>query len=401
MTLAEKILAMKEKRANLTVQIRSILDEHEGKDYAQEKLDERNKLEKEFDSLTSKIESEERQHERERMTGELQARKLDDKGGEENTDEKRNAKLMGEFRKLLSERPNEYRALQMTNPTQAGFIVSPQEFSAEIIKDLDNILFMRQLATKKVLTGAHSLGFPKRTARASTFAWGTEIAAPTEDSALAYGKKEFKPNPGTGLIKISRPLLRNSPNADQEARAELSYDAGVNLEQAYMTGSGASKPLGVFTASVDGISTLRDVSTGNTATEMKFDGLMGAKYAIKEQYQNNLQWAFHRNGVLQIAKLKDSDGQYIWRENVRAGEPSLLLGLPVRMSEYAPSTFTTGLYVGVLGNFTYYWIVDSLNMEIQILNELYAATNQVGMIYRLETDGMPVDENAFARVKLG
>ncbi len=39
-------------------------------------------------------------------------------------------------------------------------------------------------------------------------------------------------------------------------------------------------------------------------------------------------------------------------------------------------------------------------MEVQRLVELYAATNQVGLIGRMESDGMPVLEEAFARVKL-
>jgi hypothetical protein len=39
-------------------------------------------------------------------------------------------------------------------------------------------------------------------------------------------------------------------------------------------------------------------------------------------------------------------------------------------------------------------------MNIQRLDELYAENNQVGFIGRLETDGMPVLENAFARVTL-
>jgi hypothetical protein len=37
---------------------------------------------------------------------------------------------------------------------------------------------------------------------------------------------------------------------------------------------------------------------------------------------------------------------------------------------------------------------------VQRLNELYAETNQVGFIGRLETDGMPVLEEAFVRVTL-
>jgi len=102
-----------------------------------------------------------------------------------------------------------------------------------------------------------------------------------------------------------------------------------------------------------------------------------------------------------ITKLKDGQGQYIWRQSVRDGEPDSLLGLPIVMSEWAPNTFTTGQYAGLLGDFRNYWIADALSMQIQRLNELYAETNQVGFIGRLETDGAPVLEEAFVRVKLG
>jgi hypothetical protein len=40
-------------------------------------------------------------------------------------------------------------------------------------------------------------------------------------------------------------------------------------------------------------------------------------------------------------------------------------------------------------------------LTVQRLTELYAETNQVGLIGRMEADGMPVLEEAFARVKLG
>ena len=167
-----------------------------------------------------------------------------------------------------------------------------------------------------------------------------------------------------------------------------------------MTGSAAQQPLGVFTASANGISTGRDVSTGNTTTAMTFDGLIEAKYGLKGNYWPRARWIFHRDAMKTIAKLKDGEGQYIWRESVRVGEPDRLLGMPIMMSEYAPNTFTTGLYVGILGDFASYWIADALSMQIQRLVELYAETNQVGFIGRLETDGMPVLEEAFSRVKL-
>ena len=67
------------------------------------------------------------------------------------------------------------------------------------------------------------------------------------------------------------------------------------------------------------------------------------------------------------------------------------------ISEFVPNTFPTGQYVGILGDFSNYWIADALSMQVQRLNELYAETNQVGFIGRLETDGAPVLEEAFVR----
>ncbi|MHB8077438.1 phage major capsid protein, partial [Desulfosporosinus fructosivorans] len=160
------------------------------------------------------------------------------------------------------------------------------------------------------------------------------------------------------------------------------------------------KPLGVFTASPQGISTARDVSTGNTAITIGADGLIDAKYALKAQYRKSAQWIFHRDAIKMIRKLKDGNGDYLWKAGL-SDKPDTILELPFNESEYAPNTFTTGLYAGILGNFKFYWIADALNMQVQRLVELYAATNQTGFIGRLESDGMPVMEEAFVRVKLG
>jgi hypothetical protein len=42
-----------------------------------------------------------------------------------------------------------------------------------------------------------------------------------------------------------------------------------------------------------------------------------------------------------------------------------------------------------------------MDISVQVLLELYAATHQNGYIARYEGDGMPVLGEAFARVKLG
>jgi len=393
----KKLIELKQERATISASIRSIMDEFEGKEIEATKKEEMAKLEASFDALNSTILTEEKQLERERL--------LDKQNNEPNVPKKGQSDLMDAFVDCLKEGTQSsmkaYNALQQSNPTQAGYLVAPEQFVSELIKDMADKTFMRQKAkVLPPLQGAQSLGYPTRTAAMSSFAWGTEIAAPTADTTLAYGKREFKPVAATSEILISRTLIRNVSNADSLVREEIAEEFGKNLETAYMTGTGANQPLGVFIASADGIPTSRDVSTGNTATEIKFDGLMEAKMSVKEQYRRAAEWIFHRSGIKQIMKLKDSNGQYIWQPSVVSGQPDRLLGDPVNESEFAPSTFTTGLYVGLYGNLQYYWIVDSLAMEIRVLMELYARTNQVDYLSRIETDGAPVMSSAFARVKL-
>jgi HK97 family phage major capsid protein len=392
---AKKLIEQKQERATLTNSIRVLIDEYENKEMPGEKKEELVKLEKQFDETDALILREEKQLERERKIGEKQEEVKD-----ETKDDAVN--LFSEYMITGSKKAyDEYNALQQSNPTQAGYLVAPEKFQMELIRELADATFMRQKAkVLEPLQMAQSLGYPTRTAGMSSFAWGTEIQAPTADGSLAYGKREFKPIPGTSEILISKTLVRNVASADTLIRGEIAEEVGGALETAYMTGSGAGQPLGVFTASSDGIPTSRDVSTGNTATEMKFDGLIEAQYSVKAQYQPRCEWIFHRDGVKQLRKLKNSDGQYIWQPSVTMGTPDMLLSKPVNVSEYAPNTFTTGLYVGLYGDLKYYWICDALTMEIQALMELYARTNQIDYITRLETDGAPVLSAAFARVKL-
>lgn len=295
----------------------------------------------------------------------------------------------------------ELRALQADVDTEGGFLGAPQQMVAELIKSVDDAVPFRQFATVHTLAKAQNLGSPTLDTDVDDAAWTSELATGSEDTALRFGKRELNPSPLAKRIKISRKLIRTSV-LDIEAlvRERFAYKFGTTQEAAFMTGTGANQPLGVFTAHADGIPTSRDVSTSNTTTAITGDNLIEVKYSLKSAYLAKARWLFHRTAMKNIALLKDGEGQYLWRQGLVGGEPDTILGLPVTPSEWAPSTFTTGLYVGLLGDFSKYWIAESMNMEMQRLDELYAETNQVGFIARAELDGMPVLAEAFTRVKL-
>lgn len=294
----------------------------------------------------------------------------------------------------------ELRALQADSDAAGGFYTTPQQFVNHLIQAIDDQVFIRQWATPNTVTQSQSLGVPTLAADPADADWTSELGTGNEDTAMSFGKRELKPNPLAKRIKVSNRLLRLTPDVEALVIQRLAYKFGITYEKAGLTGSGANQPLGVFTASADGISTSRDVSTDNTTTAFTTDGLKNAKYALKAGYWPRARWLFHRDGVKMLAKLKDSDGRYMWQNSIQLGQPDMLDGMPLFTSEYVPNTFTAGLYVGILGDFSYYWIADALDFSIQRLNELYAATNQTGFIGRLESDGMPVLEEAFVRVKL-
>ena len=251
------------------------------------------------------------------------------------------------------------------------------------------------------MNGAISLGCPTLASEPADADWTGEITpAVSEDTGMAFGKRELKPHLSSKLVKFSRLLLQNAPNAEAFVADRLAYKFGVTEEKAFMIGSGSGQPLGLFTASADGISTSRDLSTSNTATAITFDGLIRNRQNVKAQYRKQSKWVFHRDAMTQIMLIKDGMGRYIWNPSATAEMPDMLLGQAVFESEYAPNTFTASKYVGLYGDFSFYYIADVNAYEVQTLVEKYAEYNQIGLIARKYTDGMPVIEEAFSRVKL-
>lgn len=435
-----RIIEMRQRRAKVIADARAILDtaEAEKRDLTQEEQNNWDAGMADADKLKTTIDREERMLLQEADLGDpvTVATRPDPEGSQEDRDgqqriEFRSRGMAGlnnadpnwqsgrEWRRLLRTTAPAYRqgfasyvregaiatemrALQADLDTQGGYLVAPMQMVDQILKTIDDMVFIRRNATVISVPNADSLGVPTLENDPADADWTTELATGNEDGTMSFGRRELHPHPLAKRIKISRKLLMKVPNVENFTVGRLAYKFGITQEKAFLTGSGAGQPLGIFTASSDGVPTSRDVSTGNTTTAVTFDGLTEAKYSLKQQYWARAQWLGHRDFYKMVAKLKDGDGQYLWRESTRVGEPDRLLGQPAMMSEYAPNTFTTGLYVAAFFDPSQYWIADSMMLEMQRLVELYAETNQVGLIGRLDCDGAPVSPGgeAFARVTL-
>ncbi|WP_435969313.1 phage major capsid protein [Streptomyces sp. Qhu_M48] len=397
------IRELRTKRTKLGADARAIMTqaETEGRSMTPEEEVRFDKFMEERDGVDRTIERVEKLEDEERGLEDLE------RGGKPGGDEAMGALrayLLG-GRSVLTER--QARALNAGHDPEGGFLVAPQQFVKDLLKGVDDMVALRGLATVHQLTQAESLGVPTLDTDLNDADWTSELATGNQDDAMRFGKRELRPHPLAKRVKISRKLMRASTtNPETLVRERMGYKFGVTAEKAYMVGDGNQKPLGLFTANSDGIPTSRDVDvstsgTGftNVAAGNAADDLITAKYTLKGAYHRNARWLFHRLMVASVRKLKDGDGNYIWAAGLSDSEPDKILGLPFIMSEFAPSTFGDGDYVGMLGDFSYYWIAEALQFEVQRLNELYAESNQVGFIGRQEADGMPVLAEAFVRLQ--
>ena len=398
--MKKEIVALKEKAFKLITDSRALAEKanKEGRAMSAEETVSYDKMFADATELKSQAERMEKSMELETGLRMEAGRQIEEPKGEVRKDTEKEVRAFMKY--LIHNDSTELRAMSAGTVGEGGYLV-PEVLANKIITGINNMMFMKNICSVDKVVGATSLGIPYVSADASDAEWTAEIVAATADDTLALLKRSLTPHQLCKLIKVSQKLIQLSPKAEQLVIDRISYKMAAAQENGFLNGTGTTMPIGVFYASASGINTDRDVATDNAATAFSADGLINAMYSVAGQYRKAGSWVMHRDAVKMASKLKDGEGRYLWSPSLAAGKPDTLLGSNLYESEYAPNTFTTGLYVGVFGDFKQYQIVESLEMSIQRLNELYAATNQVGFIPRVHVDGQPVLPAAFARVKLG
>jgi len=395
---------------------RGILDEYEKTEMPAEKVTEVDKLFEAFDAKIAEAKRLEAAASREMQVNEIEqpqnalnTPKAAPAQSSDDTDEAALARkawgraLKGGTRVLSG---SELKALRADNDPSGGYLVAPTQVVKELIKFVDDMVFIRTLATVYPLAMAESLGVPSLDTDLSDPEWTSELQTGNEDTVEPFGARELKPSPLAKRIKLSKKLLRQATiNVENLVRDRLGYKFGVSQEKGFLTGTGVGQPLGVFTASPMGIDTSRDV-TAAAATTFNGNDFIDLKHALKGQYWPRARIIVHRTTISAVRKLKDSNQNYIWSPGLgpggglTGGLPQTIVDVPYLVSEFVPNTVTSGLYTAIIGDFSHYWIAEALNLEIQVVMELYAETNQIGYIGRMEVDGMPVLAEAFARLRM-
>lgn len=269
-------------------------------------------------------------------------------------------------------------ALSIGTDSEGGYLV-PDEYEKKLVEALQDEVFFRNLATV-IRTSSGDRKIPIVTSK-GTAAWIDEEGQ-FQESDDSFGQTSIGAFKLATMIKVSDELLNDSVfNMEQYISKEFGRRIGTKEEEAFFVGDGEGKPIGLF-------HTTGGAETGVTAAtaSITFDDVMDLYYSLRAPYRNKASWLLNDSTVKAIRKLKDGNGNYIWQPSVREGEPDRILNRPYRTSIYVPE-LAEGKRVIAFGDYSYYWIADRQGRSFKRLNELYAATGQVGFLACERVDG--------------
>jgi len=385
-----KILELREKRAKSWEAAKAFLDTKRGTDgiVSAEDTATYEKMEADVVALGKEIDRLEKQEALDRelskplntpLTGKPIFQGMESKGG------RASAEYQKAFWNAMRTRAGEgldpviKNALQIGTDTEGGYLV-PDEFERTLIEALDEENIFRKLANV-ISTSSGDRKIPV-VASKGTASWiDEEGAIPESDDS--FGQVSIGAYKLGTMIKVSEELLNDSVfNLENYIAREFARRIGNKEEDAFFTGDGSGKPTGIL-ATTGGA---QIGVTAASATAITIDEILDLFYSLKSPYRNKSVFVMNDATIKAIRKLKDGQGQYIWQPSLQAGTPDTILNRPVYTSSYVPTIAASAKSI-IFGDFGYYWVADRQGRVFKRLNELYAATGQVGFVATQRVDG--------------
>ena len=260
--------------------------------------------------------------------------------------------------------------LQEGVDADGGYLV-PDEYDHRLVDVLTEENIMRKLGHKIITSGEHKINIA---ATKPAAAWIEE------GGALSFGDATFDPilldaHKLHVAIKVTEELLYDNAFNLESYIIDMFGKALANAEEdAFLNGSGAGQPLGLFAATGGGTAAISTAS-------LTADDVIKLVYALKRPYRKNAKFIMNDQTIASIRQLKDNNGAYMWQPSLVAGEPDKLLGYDVYTSPFCPAGKIA------FGDYSYYNIGDRGTRSFKQLTELFAGNGMIGYVAKERVDG--------------
>lgn len=287
-----------------------------------------------------------------------------------------------------------FKAMEVGIDPEGGYLVTPA-ISNRIIARVYESDPIRQLASIETIS-TDSIKFSVDRNQAG-YGWVGERTARTVTDTPQIGEKEVFVHEMYALPEATQKLLDDSAINIETYLANKVAQRFARVEAAaFVSGTGILQPRGFLTyASGTSWGQIEQTPMLGAST-LTTDGLINVLYSLVEEYLMRGVWVMNRLTVRDVMKLKDGDGQYIWRPGISEKAPSTLLGYPLRMSTTMPTVAASALAIAIADWAEAYVIVDRLG--ISVLRDPYSNKPYVQFYFRRRVGGDVLNYDA---IKLG
>ena len=371
-----KTAELRQKRSDLWDKAKAFLNEHADANGMMNAEDNATyeRMEKDIDNYGVAIDREERAERLERELNAPTSKVLSSRPEKPMTDKPGRAsdEYRSNFWTMVRDRYAHYsvfNVLQVGTDTEGGYLV-PDEYERTLVQALQEENKLRSLC-KVIHTSSGDRKIPL-VAGHGTASWVDEEGAIPE-SDDSFGQISLGAHKIASMVKVSEELLKDSVfDVESYIANEFARRVGDAEEAAFINGDGAGKPIGLL-HSTNGAAT---GVTAASSTAFTADELIDLVYSLKAPYRKHALFLFNDQTIKAVRKLKDGNGQFLWQAGLN-GQPDTLLGYRYETSYHMP-LIGAGAKPILFGDFSSYWIADREGRSIQRLNELYAATGQIG-----------------------
>ena len=294
------------------------------------------------------------------------------------------------FENFLRGRTSELRSGETQLADGSSGVVLPKTISNRILSAVKNISPILEKSDLYMVKG--TLVFPKydETSDHVTVAYASEFTSLGEHSGV-FSTVSLGQNLAGCLVKISRSLINNA-DFDVVGYAITKVAEGIAkfLEGELLAGTGAS---GHMTGALVGGTS----QAAGAATFLTADDLINVQMKVAQKYRDNADacWIMNTSTLAAIRKLKDQEDRYILTPDVAAGFGYNLLGHHVFESD-AMDAIAASKKTIVFGDFKGLAVRITPELQIQVLNELFADQHATGVTAWVEADSKVLDAKAIA-----
>ncbi len=252
----------------------------------------------------------------------------------------------------------EIKALSGVDNNTGGYTIIPELYK-EIIGGINAKSPMRRIASIETIS-TNALDILMEEGNFAT-GWVAENAERDETNTPRLAQKRILVHELYAQPKATQKLLDDSAiniNAWLSTRLQDSFVRAEN--NSFIVGDGNNKPRGILSYGHD---VIEHVAVNAEGTLVISD-ILNLINHLEESYLANASFLMHRSTLLEIQKLHDENGRFLWQPAITNGAPDTLFGIPVICSADMPRFAGGALGIALADFREAYKIVDRTDMSI-------------------------------------